>query len=100
MVEKKTLRKFDFDFKRQAVSLVLEEGLSKSEVARRLGISPALIGVWVKKFQKDGSQAFPGKGHQTSEQEEIRKLKQELKRVTMEREILKKTIGFFVETAK
>lgn len=97
---RKTPRKFDLDFKRQAVSLVLDEGLTKSEVAKRLEISPTLIGKWVADFQKDGKNAFPGKGHLTPEQEEIRRLKQELRRVTMEREILKKTIGLFAEPAK
>lgn len=97
---KKSPRKFDLEFKRQAVSLVLEDGLSKSEVARRLDLSPAVMGKWVKDIKKEGQNAFPGKGHITPEQEEIRQLKLELKRVNMEREILKKTIGLFVEPLK
>ncbi len=47
----------------------------------------------MKKFQDLGHQPFPAKGHQTLEQKEIRGLTQELKRVTMEREILKKQLG-------
>jgi transposase len=97
---KKSPRKFDIDFKRQAVSLVLDEGLSRSEVARRLDLSPAIMGKWVESFKKDKENAFPGKGHVTPEQEEIRQLKLELKRVNLEREILKKTIGLFVEPVK
>lgn len=97
MATRKKPRKFDLDFKSQAVNLVLNEGLSRAEVARRLDISPTIIGEWVKKFEKDGQMAFPGKGCLTPEQEEIRK--HELKRVTMEREILKKTIGLFAEPA-
>lgn len=97
---KKAPRKFDIEFKRQAVSLVLDEGLTKVEVARRLDISPSIMGKWVESFKKDPQHAFPGKGHLTPEQEEIRQLKLELKRVNLEREILKKTIGLFVEPVK
>lgn len=97
---KKSPRKFDLEFKRQAVSLVIDTGLTKSEVAKRLDLSPAVIGKWVKDFKKDGQSAFPGKGNLTPEQEEIRQLKLELKRANIEREILKKTIGLFVEPVK
>jgi transposase len=97
---KKSPRKFDLEFKRQAVSLVIDTGLTKSEVARRLDLSPAVIGKWVKDIKKDGQSAFPGKGNLTPEQEEIRQLKLELKRANIEREILKKTIGLFVEPVK
>jgi transposase len=97
---KKPARKFDIEFKRQAVSLVLEEGLTKVEVARRFDIAPSVIGNWVEDFKKDGLNAFPGKGRLTPEQEEIRQLKLELKRVNLEREILKKTIGLFVEPVR
>lgn len=99
-MSKRLPRKFDLEFKRQAVSLVLKEGLTKSEVAKRLDLSPAVIGRWVKDLEKDGKNAFPGKGKLTPEQEEIGQLKLELKRVNLEREILKKTIGLFVEPVK
>jgi transposase-like protein len=97
---KKSPRKFDLEFKRQAVSLVIDTGLTKSEVARRLDLSPVVIGKWVKDLVKDGQNAFPGKGHLTPEQQEIRQLKLELRRANLEREILKKTIGLFVEPVK
>ena len=97
---KKVPRKFDLEFKRQAVSLVLEEGLTKAEVSRRLGLTPSVIGNWVHNFQKDGKNASPGKGCLTPEQEEIRKLKRELRQAQLERDILKKTIGLFVDPTK
>lgn len=93
-------RKFDLDFKKQAVSLVLNEGLSKNEVAKRLDISPSLMGHWVESFKENGENAFPGKGRLSPEQDEIRRLKQELRRVSLERDILKKTIGLFAEPLK
>lgn len=42
-----------------------------------------------------GSEAFPGNGHQTAQEEEIRRLKRELDRVLKERDMLKKTLGIF-----
>lgn len=100
MQEKKSYQKYDLEFKRQAVSLVLDEGLSQAEVARRLGLSSGQISQWVRKFKKDGEHAFPGKGHLTPEQQELKDVKKELKRVTMERDILKKTMSLFVDPVR
>lgn len=61
MQEKKSYRKYDLEFKRQAVNLVLDEGLSQAEVASRLGLNSGQISQWVRKFKKDGDDAFPGK---------------------------------------
>ena len=55
-------RKFSKDFKLEAVKMVTDGGLSKSEVGRRLDVSPAQIGNWLKAFQLDGTLAFPGNG--------------------------------------
>ena len=58
----KSRRKFDKDFKEQAVKMVLEGGMSKAEAGRRLGVNDNLVGRWVNDFQTNGSQAFPGNG--------------------------------------
>ncbi len=39
--------------------------------------------------------AFPGSGHQTAQEEEVRRLKRELEIVKQERDILKKALGIF-----
>lgn len=100
MSAKSKNRKYDLEFKIQVVKMVTEQGLSQMEVGRRLGLHHTLVSTWVRKFNKDGDQAFPGKGHQAPDQEEIRKLRAELKRVTLERDILKKTMTLFVEPLK
>ena len=74
--------------------------MSQSEVARRLDLTSGLVSQWVRKFEKDREHAFPGKGNLTPEQEELRQLRTELRRVTMERDILKKTMSLFVEPVK
>ena len=85
----KVRKQYSKEFKLDAISLVLEQGYSRSEAARSLGITPDLIGRWVREHQADDGQAFRGNGKLTPEQEEIRSLKGQVKRLEMEKEILK-----------
>ena len=87
---------YDAEFKQEAVRLVLEEGYSKSEVARRLGINRTSIGKWVAAVAKKKDKAFTDSGL-TPEQEELRRLREENRQLRMEREILKKATAFFAK---
>lgn len=93
---KSTRRKFTQEFKEDAVRLVLEEGRSKADVARSLGINAASLGLWVKAYQADSQRAFPGRGNEklTPEQARIKELEKQLRKAQMERDILKKAITF------
>ncbi len=86
---------FTAEFKREAVQLALTSGKSKAQIARELGISDSALYSWCKLSLEHGSDAFPGKGHQTPLEEENYRLKRELERVQQERDILKKAIGIF-----
>ncbi len=97
MTERKQYSK---EFKLDAISLVLEQGYTRSEAARSLDIRPDLMGRWVREHQADEGQAFRGNGKLTPEQEEIRKLKGQVKRLQMEKEILKKATVFFAAETK
>ena len=80
---------------------MLEQGNSRSEVSRMLGINANMLGRWVKEYQQDDNgQAFRGNGKLTSEQEEIRKLKAQVKRLEMEKRILKEATVFFAKETK
>ncbi len=59
-----------------------------------------MLGRWVKEHQADDGQAFRGNGKLTPELEEIRKLKTQVKRLQMEKEILKKATVFFAAETK
>jgi transposase len=83
------------EFKREAVRLAQASGKPIAQVARELGISDTSIHQWRKELAEHGAEAFPGSGHQTAQEEEIRRLKRELDRVQKERDILKKTLGIF-----
>jgi transposase len=83
------------EFKREAVQLAQTSGKPIVQVARELGISDTSIHQWRKELAHHGPEAFPGSGHQTDQEEEIRHLKHELEIVKQERDILKKAIGIF-----
>ena len=92
-------KKYPKEFKLDAVSLVLEQGYTRSEAARGLGIHTNVLGRWVREYQEGSGQEFRGNGKLTPDQEEIRKLKAQVKRLQMEKEVLKKaTVCFAAET--
>lgn len=96
-----TRKKYSKEFKLDAVSLVLEQGYTRREAARSLDLNEQMLGRWVREHRDttDG-QAFRGNGKLTVEQEEIRRLKAENKRLQMERDILKKATAFFAAETK
>ena len=78
------------EFKQEAVKLVESSNKTKSEIARDLGISDSALSKWCKELATHGEEAFPGKGHQTSLEEERKQLKRENEVLRQERDILKK----------
>ncbi len=96
----KPRKKYSKEFKLDAVSLVLEQGYTRAEASKNLGLNPNVLGRWVQEFQSDDGQAFRGNGKLTPELEEIRRLKAQVKRLEMERDILKKATVFFAKEAK
>src|SRR2546430_16000001 len=91
----KVQKTYTAEFKREAVQLAQASGKSIAQVARELGISDTSIHQWRKELTEHGSEAFPGSGHQTAQEEEVRRLKRELEVVKQERDILKKALGIF-----
>ncbi len=93
-------RKYSKEFKLDAVNLVIEQNYTKAEAARSLDIKPNLLGRWVKEFEDDDGHAFRGNGKLMPEQLELRQLREEVKRLKMEKEILKKATVFFAKEMK
>ena len=92
-----TRKKYTKEFKHDAVRLVTEQGYKKTEAARNLGIDRSMLARWIKEFETDESEAFRGNGKLTAEQEELRHLREENRRLKMERDILKKAATFFAK---
>jgi transposase len=85
-------RKFTREFKVSAVKLVTEQGYSVAQAAKSLGVDRNSLADWQKKFAAEPGS--PAKG-ESALQIEVRRLREEVKRLTMEREILKKATAFF-----
>jgi transposase len=94
-----TRQKYTREFKQDAVRLVTEQGYKQTEAARNLGIDRGMLGRWVKELQTDKSEAFRGNGKLTAEGEELRRLREENRRLKMERDILKKATAFFAKAS-
>ena len=93
----RTRQQFSSEFKREAVSLVVDQGYSLAEAGRSLGIRGNLIGRWRRQLEADEASAFPGKGKLAPDQQRIRDLEAENRRLKMEKDILKKATAFFVQ---
>jgi transposase len=88
-------RRFDAQFKLDALRLVEESDRPVSAIARDLGIRTGLLYKWKRALTADPVHAFPGKGRMKPDEEKLRQLELELARVTQERDILKKALAFF-----
>ena len=88
-------RQYTAEFKRDAVALVMEYGYAITVAAKNLGITPKLLSRWKGEHQQHRDAAFPGQGHQMPEHAELRQLREENRRLRMERDILKKATAFF-----
>ncbi len=93
-------KKYSKEFKLDAISLVLDQNYSQREAAGSLDINPNMLGRWIKEHRSDDGQAFRGNGKLTPEQEEIRNLKVRVKRLEMEKDILKKATVFFAKETR
>jgi len=84
-------KRYPEEFKIEAVKQILEHGHSVADVSRRLGVSTHSLNQWVRQQQIPAAHQLA----QASQSEELRRIKSELKRVTEERDILKKAAAYF-----
>lgn len=94
MAEKR--KTYTAEFKQEAVRLITEQRYGVAETARNLGINVNMLRRWKQEYTTNTQAAFPGHGNLPLEQDELRQLRIEVKRLRMEREILKKAMRFFV----
>ncbi len=89
---KKIRRTFTREFKREAVRLAKESDLPGAQIARRLGIHYNVLANWRKQLVEKGDQAFAGDAVETPKEKEVERLRQEVKLLRMERDVLKKAL--------
>ena len=86
-------KRYPEEFKIEAVKQVTERGHAATEVAARLGVSSHSLYQWVKRYSEP-----PVERQKADDQQvEMKRLKAELKRVTEERDILKKAAAYFAK---
>ena len=92
-------QRFTKEFKLEAVKLLEQGGKPATQIALELGIRRNQLHKWQAQLQKKGeSAAFRGPGAKPlSEYTEVERLRRELKRVTEERDILKKAAAYFAK---
>jgi transposase len=89
-------KRYPDEFKIEAVKQVTDRGYPVADVAARIGVSQHSLYEWIKQFSlPEGERA-----EARSQQEEIRRLKSELRRVTEERDILKKAAAYFAKESR
>ena len=89
-------KRYPEEFKIEAVKQIVDHGHSVASVARRLGVTTHSLYMWKKKYGPDSAEHRA----KSADEAEIRRLKKELKRVTDERDILKKAAAYFANQPK
>jgi transposase len=88
-------RKYDKEFKMEAVRLALRGDHTQQSVADSLGICNNNLQRWIREYRASGNGAFPGKGRLKPEDEDMYRLKRENTILREERDILKKALAVF-----
>jgi transposase len=90
-------KRFTEEFKIEAVRQVTERGHRVADVAERLGVSAHSLYQWRKRYGQADGTAVRREADQAGE---VRRLKAELRRVTEERDILKKAAAYFAKQSQ
>jgi transposase len=91
-------RTFTPQFKKDALGLV-NRGRSVTEIARDLGIARSLLQRW-SELEGRSEESGSGKARASADSEDVRALRQKLRDVTEERDILKKALAYFADDQK
>jgi len=92
-----TRRRFTDEFKREAVRLCSQPGAVVTQIAKNLGVDQSVLRRWVQLERGGAMEMNPAKPLRAEALGEVQRLQRELRRVTMERDILKKALGYFAK---
>ena len=82
------------EFRRDAAALVIDQHRTVADVARELGVVEQTLGNWVRQERVDRGER---EGLTSEEREEMARLRREVKRLTTERDLLKRSVAFWVK---
>jgi len=104
---KGTRRIFSAEFRQEAVRRMAErraQGVSVQQIGRELDVRPEMLRVWKHQLAVPGgaplAEVFPGQGRLPSEQEEVRRLEREVKRLAQENAFLKSAAAYFARESR
>lgn len=92
---KKARRKFDSEFKRQAIRMVTDDGKSCRAVERDLGLGEGILYRWVREAKADPQNCFLGNGKVKPTTVDVTALLKEIEHLRRQRDILKKALAIF-----
>lgn len=96
----KKQQKHTKEFKLETIELARTSSKNDSQLERELGLSRGCLYNWRKEVERDGAQAFPGKGRLKADDEYVRGLERELAILQQERDILKKALAIFTRSQR
>lgn len=89
---KRVNKTYTREFKREAVRLAEISDLPATQIARQLGIHRNMLASWRKQLAEQGRQAFANDPVESREEDELEKLRKEVRLLRMERDVLKKAL--------
>ena len=92
-------QRFPDEFKLEAVKLIKDGGVSYRRASKDLGVNETSLRNWVKQHEIDHGQG-PEDALSTGDKEELRRLRRDVRRLRMEREVLKKATAFFAKESE
>ena len=99
MKEKRIQKKYEEEFKRQAVEMVIHSGKTQAQIARELGVSGYSLNLWKKAYLKSMEPGELDSRPMSPEQmvAEIKRQQKEIEYLKRQREILKKAMSILGE---
>lgn len=94
-MSKRSYRMYSEEFKRNAIELVANSGKSINQIEQDLGLSAGLLHKWRERYQVSAATGVLEASEIEQLKAEVRRLRQENKIVTQERDILKKVVSIF-----
>lgn len=86
--------RYPMEYRRDVAALVLDQKRSVADVARELGLVAQTVGNWVRQERIDRGER---EGLTSEERARLGELERQVKRLTMERDLLKRSVAFWVK---
>jgi transposase len=100
MKKKQQVRNYTSEYKAEAVKLVMDNNLTLTDAAARLGMSMKTLSAWVARVRRGGVPETKPNLIDSSAKAEINRLKKALALAEMERDILKKATAYFAKESQ